>query len=366
MLPGARGCYLTQREMHIIIQYYGFPITIGNNNILSLQVRCNNSPSPKGCDWVGELQYLNEHLDNCGFTLLPCPNECNRGDTVIQLFRRDLERHIREECPRRQYECPHCHEAGEYHERIDIHLQKCPMVEIPCQNNGCRVRMARRNLPMHFQECLFEIVPCRYATLGCMMKFRRRNLERHEKNVEEHLQLAVNTVQQLQSKLARAQSIHLPMRYEFTAYSAHKSANNEVHSPVFYTSPGGYKMCISVYANGIAEGHGTHVSVYASLMKGENDNHLPWPFTGKVTFELLNQLEDNNHYSKDITFPSNNKASQRVKNDEISSNALGLPCYVFHSALGFNRERNRQFLKDDCLYFRVSVDAQSSSRPWLI
>ena len=355
MLPGARGCY----------QYYGFPITIGNRNILSLQVRCNNF-SPKGCDWVGELQYLANHLANCGFTLLPCPNKCNRYDAVVQLYRQDLEKHIREACPRRQYECPHCHEAGEYQERINEHLQECPMVEIPCKNNGCRVRMARCDLPTHFQECPFEIVTCRYAIIGCVERFRRRNLERHERDIEEHFQLAVDTVLQLQSKLACTQSNHLPMRYKFTAYSTHKNANREVHSPTFYTSPGGYKMCISVYANGIAEGKGTHVSVYASLMKGENDNHLPWPFTGRVTFELLNQLEDNHHYSKEITFPPDNKASQQVKNDEISSNALGLPGYVFHSALGFNEEKNRQYLKDDCLYFRISVDAQSSLRPWLI
>ena len=53
-------------------------------------------------------------------------------------------------------------------------------------------------------------------------------------------------------------------------------------------------MCLEVYANGIADGKGTHVSVVACLMKGDNDDSLSWPFTGSVTFELLNQLEDKN------------------------------------------------------------------------
>ena len=59
-------------------------------------------------------------------------------------------------------------------------------------------------------------------------------------------------------------------------------------------------MYLGVYAY---QGEGTCVSVGAHLMKGENDNHLPWPFTGKLTVELLNQLEDDNHYSKTMIFP---------------------------------------------------------------
>ena len=67
------------------------------------------------------------------------------------------------------------------------------------------------------------------------------------------------------------------------------------HSPGFYISPVGYKMCIKVDCNGYGISKGTHVSVYAYLMRGENDDHLPWPFTGTVTVELLNQLEDDSH-----------------------------------------------------------------------
>jgi hypothetical protein len=76
--------------------------------------------------------------------------------------------------------------------------------------------------------------------------------------------------------------------------------------PAFYTSSKGYKMCIRVDANGDGDAEDTHVSVFTFLMKGENNDHLPWPFTGKVTVELLNQLEDKNHLSKSLTFTSDN------------------------------------------------------------
>ena len=50
-----------------------------------------------------------------------------------------------------------------------------------------------------------------------------------------------------------------------------------------------------VDANGNDEGKNTHVSVFGYLMKGKNDDNLPWPFTGEVTITLLNQLTDENH-----------------------------------------------------------------------
>ena len=127
---------------------------------------------------------------------------------------------------------------------------------------------------------------------------------------------------------------------------------------------GDYTLHIS--ANGYQEGKGTHVSIYAWLMKGENDDLLPWPFTGKVTIELLNQLEDKNHCSRTVTFPPSEASSQRVVSRESSDIGYGIPCYISHSALGYNAAKNCQYLKDDCLYFRIKVDAKSSSKPWLV
>ena len=96
------------------------------------------------------------------------------------------------------------------------------------------------------------------------------------------------------------------MKYILTNYDQYKMANDTVYSPAFYTSPKGYKMCIGVDANGNEDGKDTHVSVFAFLMKGENDDYLSWPFTGTVTVELLNhgQLEDKNHFSETIKFIS--------------------------------------------------------------
>ena len=276
-----------------------------------------------------------------------------------------MEKHTKE-CPRRNHKCPHCQEAGEYRERMTKHLKECPKVEVPCPKRQCKTSIARCDLIKHRQECLFEKVPCKYTIIGCKKEVLRKDLVEHEGDTQQHLQLAVDTVQQQQSMLAQLQSNQMPMKYKFTKYNDHKTANDIIYSPAFYTGPGGYKMCISVHANGNGKSKGTAISVFAFLMKGENDDLLPWPFTGTVTVQLLNQLENQHHYSNFITIPPDEEVSQRVVNEERSACGYGFPCYISHSDLGYNAAKNCQYLKDDCLYFRISVNAKRSSKQWLV
>ena len=287
---------------------------------------------------------------------------------MAQLLHKDLEKHINEECSRRQYECPHCHESGEYQERITKHLKKCPMVEIPCLKRRCKTHLLRRDLSKHRKECQFEKVHCKFSTVGCTKEVERKDLAEHEGDTQQHLRLAVDTVQQQQIKIEnmQAQSRKMPVSYKFTNFNQHRTSRDKVYSPAFYTSPTGYKMCISVDANGCGDGKRTHVSVFAYLMKGENDDYLQWPFTGKLTIELLNQLVDWNHHSTVIKFTSDNDSSSRVVDEERSSFGWGSAKYISHSDLGFKTAKNCQYLKDDRLHFRISVNAKSSTTPWLI
>ncbi len=122
-------------------------------------------------------------------------------------------------------------------------------------------------------------------------------------------------------------------------------------------------MCLRVDANGEGDTKGTHVSVFACLMKGDHDDTLTWPFTGSVTFELLNQLEDKNHHRKTTTFPANAEASQRVLDSERGI-GYGKPAFITFDDLDYDASANTQYLKDDTLVFRVSAEAPDH-KPWL-
>jgi hypothetical protein len=69
--------------------------SIGERHILSLKAVCDNKSN--GYKWGGEQRSLNEHLASCDFTLIPCPIKCQNGDKVVQLPRKDMEMHIKEE-----------------------------------------------------------------------------------------------------------------------------------------------------------------------------------------------------------------------------------------------------------------------------
>ena len=86
--------------------------------------------------------------------------------------------------------------------------------------------------------------------------------------------------------------------FKLPHYASKKERNEEFFSAPFYSHPGGYRMYININANGWGDGKGTHVSVFTKILAGYYDNHLHWPIVGTVTYELLNQLEDNTHHSK--------------------------------------------------------------------
>ena len=125
-------------------------------------------------------------------------------------------------------------------------------------------------------------------------------------------------------------------------------------SPSFYSHIGGYKMCLSVDANGARSDTGTHVTVGVYLMRGEYDDNLVWPFRGYITVHLVNRKVDEGHvewttYFNDSTFDD---IAGRVMEGERARHAMGLFKFISHSALGYGR--NTEFFDKDTLEFRVT------------
>ena len=146
----------------------------------------------------------------------------------------------------------------------------------------------------------------------------------------------------------------------------HKEEEKPFHSNPFFSQEKAYKMAISVVLYGYAEGKGTHVSVYVYLMRGPFDDILNWPFTGSVQIELLNQLDDKHHLLITTTLPECNETvcGRRATDQEKPKLGWGLPQFVAIHQLSYKPEQNRQYLKDSCLFFRISV-ILSGHKDWL-
>ena len=283
-------------------------------------------------------------MAGCDFALLPCRNECKDGSKrIVQVLRKDLNKHETEECPRRQYNCPHCMVAGEYLERTTIHYEKCPKVCIPCPNTNCLHKISRCELSDHRKVCEFEIVSCKYVSIGCKTSLIRKDLAEHESNSHHHLQIAIDAVNTLQTKyLALASNSSASITFQLANFHKHKTNSDIIYSPPFYSCPGGYKLCVRVDANGYGDDKGTHVSVFVYLMRGEYDDHLSWPFTGQITAELLNQIENRHRHSKPILFSVDYAGGQRVVNAERASTGRGQQRFIPHTSLDYNAVKNCQ------------------------
>ena len=336
-----------------------------------------------------------------------------------------MKTHLTNECPNRNAKCIHCKEIGTWVFINGNHFEVCPDLFLPCSNTGCGEKVKRRNLNTHQEICPKRVVPCPYVNMGCTLTFNNEDIAKHkQEHVEKHLSLAVKKVQHVEKDLLLAVKKVLHVEKDLSL-AVKKIADVEKHvslatekvkhvekdlslavekierleiqqqtaplvlkiekfdglTPVrsqpFYTSKGGYKMSLLVKPNGLPE-YGTRwVSCSIDLMPGEYDDTLE-SFRGKVTVELLNQLEDNNHIQHTINYPQTwgyearqhtlqraryqhtkyGKIAQYGKIAEISK-------FISHNDLGLQRNVV-QFLVNRTLYIRVNVFEHSQTKAWLV
>ena len=154
-------------------------------NILALEVRC--SMKDGGCEWTGQLQHLDAHLDvatgDCEYVDVECPKKC-----VQKVQKRNVDTHLANECPNRDYRCLHCNFANKYHV-VSTHFDVCPYYPLACPNR-CGATFERDDLPDHMKMCRLEEVQCVFNNAGCQAKFIRENEDEHmDQNTQKHLAL---------------------------------------------------------------------------------------------------------------------------------------------------------------------------------
>ena len=89
------------------------------------------------------------------------------------------------------------------------------------------------------------------------------------------------------------------------------------------------------------------------MMLGPYDDHFKWPFKGKIIIQLLNQCGDHHRY--DYVFDYKDNDGKRVTSGEHGEHLLTQSTYLPFDKLDYNTKINSQYLKDDCLKFKVIV-----------
>ena len=324
-----------------------------------LKVVC--SKQENGCKWSSQLVHLESHLKNCKYQEIEC-SHCS--DYVC---RKDMDSHMSDTCPSREYTCPDCHIAGTFTDITSKHHDNiCPQKKVKCEN-GCKKLYPRANLKEHYSKCPEQKLSCLY---GCSVSMRKSDLDEHDKREhQKHLKHVALGVTSVQAHLKWAQREPVAVFKMPNFEKCNLNAEDWI-SEAFHSHSNGYKLFLNVHPGGYGRGKDGYLSVFIYVAKGRNDESLPWPCKACVYVQLLNQICDERHHSTSIEIEEkqeNIKCKNSKTGDIIGENGFGPHKFIEHDNLK-KKEHNDltvQYLNDDCLFFRVYVLCESAYKPWL-
>ena len=281
--------------------------------------------------------------------------------------------HEANECLKRPYKCDVCNEFESTFEDVTTeHIKVCACGLVPCPND-CGVSLQRKAVEDHrATNCLLEIVSCSFSYAGCEEKFPRKDMPDHiSESLAVHMSLQAIShqkqlkkleiqIQKLQNevKVLRSKGLEdlkcvfthlriMPVTLIMNGFAEKKRSNSRWQSQPFYSHQNGYKMVLSVGCNGYGAGEGTHISVYLSIMHGEFDNELEWPFRGALSIQLLNQEGTDDHFHLILAFDDAPERYTCRVTDGDGNSGWGFPKFIAHADLS-------RYLKNNSLCFKVS------------
>ncbi|KPJ10525.1 TNF receptor-associated factor 6 [Papilio machaon] len=119
-----------------------------------------------------------------------------------------------------------------------------------------------------------------------------------------------------------------------------------LYSPGFYTSPNGYRFCVRL---NISPQNSLFFALHVHLMKTENDDCLEWPFNGRISFAMINQL-DAERTQRDTMMSNSNLVAFQKPSAEICLRGFGYTEYALISDVVRNG-----FVKNDVLVIKVTI-----------
>ena len=359
-----------------------------DREVMELKIYCTNNK--KGCKWIGELREINFHHENsngCQLEVVNCSNNCGKT-----MQRKSIKTHIAKSCPLRKTVCQHCHKTGAFQFIKGDHKNECQKFPVNCPNNCDIGTICRENIQAHRKECPLEMIDCEYHSMGCKVKVpRKRKVEHEDKNEKKHLKMTKQKLEDTEQRLTNLESAlhqlissskiycghltltahwsnHLtllarmsassiqvcPVVIRMSSFSTKEMMSSGWYSNPFYTQHKGYLMRLVVYAGGNVASKGINMSVYMQPGKGAHDDKLTWPLTGKFEITILNQINDNEHYSRQLIFDDNTPTDvkSRVAVDSDHLRCRGFDKFISSTILKATTSRV-QFLKKDCIYIRV-------------
>ena len=170
-------------------------------------------------------------------------------------------------------------------------------------------------------------------------------------------ELAV-VVQTLQATCYNGQFVWKIPEIQRRTEEAKRGKTLSLYSAPFFTGRFGYKLCLRLYLNGDGSGKGTHLSFFLTVMKGEYDALLPWPFLQTVTLMLLDQTNKKKHITQSFKPEPSSSSFWRPGPHCDMNVASGCPRFACLSILS-----DPNYAQDDTMFFKALIDLSDLSHP---
>lgn len=127
-----------------------------------------------GCPWKGLLKDLENHLKECEFVDITCPEKCGK-----QMQKRVLQEHLKTECPTALVSCGFCHMEALIRSDLEEHYQDCQKCPKTCERCG-KENITRDMMEEHFnKQCPRTKISCPFHAHGCKVQPFRSAVNEH-------------------------------------------------------------------------------------------------------------------------------------------------------------------------------------------
>lgn len=160
----------------------------------------------------------------------------------------------------------------------------------------------------------------------------------------------------LMRKVPRWQGGSQAVQFTVNSFTHRMKSNTKFFSTPFYAHRNGYKLRLEVDAGGQGNSKGSHVAVFARLLKGEHDDTLQWPLQASIAIDLLNWKKGSNHHRYVIALEENvpKLCRSRVMEGGTAPEGWGTVKFIAHTQLFPRYASDVEYREDDCLCFSIT------------
>jgi len=146
-----------------------------------------------------------DHQQECLYRPTMCPN----SDLCGILLLKDLDKHLKEDCPERAMECPYnCGETVKLSLMLQHIKTTCDSIDVDC-TNGCGKKLKKKEFADHLENlCSLTPIVCEFSIYGCDACPSRDQYKFHlDENIQEHLRMVLGAVRSQQQEIAELKQL---------------------------------------------------------------------------------------------------------------------------------------------------------------